>query len=180
MELKSISIDPRAIILRVVANSESGDDTKDLIESKITAPEEPLPSFSKAFEALPSVFCEILEVGKEWAQGLVITKLTISRTKHATRSVTLYGTKQLECRAQFLHRVSTPMVQIDKAADGESGAVVLEKKLVAAIARAVLEAEKYMNGERSQQLLDFDQAKAGLQALADKGKDKDQQSLALP
>lgn len=171
MQLNSISIDAKSVIMKVVANKESGDQGNDLIESKITAKEQPLPTLNKAWAALPAVFCEIMELPAEYQAGLTITNLAIRRTKQGTRSVIMSAAKQLECRSEFLHEISAPCVQIEKAADGESGAVQLEKKLCTTILKAIHEAEKYLAGERSQTMLDFDQAKAGLQALADQGKD---------
>lgn len=170
MQLNSISIDNKAVIMRVVANKET-DDSNDLIESKVTAKEEPLPTLTKAWNALPAVFCEILELDASYTEGLVITKLAIRRTKQGTRSVILHATKQLECRSEFLHTMSTPCVQVDKAADGESGAVEIEKKLADKVHKAIHESERYMAGERSQTLLDFESGKAALQATADQGKD---------
>jgi hypothetical protein len=170
MQLNSISIDNKSVIMRVTANKET-DDTNDVVESKITAKEEPLPTLKKAWEALPSVFCEIMELDASYTEGLVITRMAIRRTKQGTRSVILHATKQLECRSEFLHEISAPCVQVDKAADGESGSVQLEKKLCNAITKAIHEAERYMSGERSQTMLDFDTAKAALNATADKGRD---------
>lgn len=169
MQLNSIHIDNKAVTMNVVANKDT-DDTNDLVESKITAKEEPLPSLTKAWAALPAVFCEILELDASYTAGLIINKMAIRRTKQGTRSVILHATKQLECRSEFLHTMSTPCVQIDKAADGESGAVEIDKKLATAVQKAILESEKYLAGERSQSLLDFDSAKAALQATADLGK----------
>jgi hypothetical protein len=170
MQLNSISIDNKSVIMRVTANKET-DDTNDVVESKITAKEEPLPTLKKAWEVLPSVFCEIMELDASYTEGLVITRMAIRRTKQGTRSVILHATKQLECRSEFLHEISAPCVQVDKAADGESGSVQLEKKLCNAITKAIHEAERYMSGERSQTMLDFDTAKAALNATADKGRD---------
>lgn len=168
MQLNSISIDNKAVIMKVVANKET-DDSNDLVESKVTAKEEPLATLTKAWAALPAVFCEIMELDPSYTEGLTITRLSIRRTKQGTRSVILHATKQLECRSEFLHKMISPCVQVDKAADGESGAVQLEKKLCTAITKAIHESERYMGGERSQTLLDFDEAKAALQATADTG-----------
>jgi hypothetical protein len=170
MQLNSISIDSKSVIMRVMANQET-DGTNDVIESKITAKEEPLPTLTKAWNALPSVFCEIMELPKEYVEGLTITRLAIRRTKQGTRSVILHASKQLECRSEFLHELSAPCVQVDKAADGESGAVQIEKKLCEKITKTIHEAERYMSGDRSQSLLDFDSAKAALQATANLGMD---------
>lgn len=169
MQLNSISIDSKSVIMRVVANKET-DDTNDVVESKITAKEEPLPTLKKAWNALPAVFCEVMELDSSYTEGLTITRMAIRRTKQGTRSVILHASKQLECRSEFLHEISAPCVQVDKAADGESGAVQIEKKLCAAITKAIHEAERYMAGERSQSLLNFDEAKAALNATADLGK----------
>ena len=178
MELRSISIDPQSIIMKVTANEQHANG-HDVIDSKITAEDAPLPALTNAFAALPAVFCAIMECGSDWAVGLSITGLTISRTKHGTRSVMLVGKKQLECRRDFLHPVQTPMVQLDEAADGESGGVQVSDELAELIEAAIEASEDYMRGDRSQQRLDFDKAKAALQATADLGRDDKQEALAL-
>lgn len=171
MQLNSISIEKNAIIMKVVANPQLDSAEKDLVESKVTSKSEPLPEFTEAFANLGTVFCSIMELDPSWREGLTITHLSISRTKQGTRSVTLSGTKQLECRSGFLHPVSTPCVQVDDATEGESGAVAIPMALQEAVEEAIEQAERYMNGERSQAEINFQEAKAGLQAIADKGKD---------
>ena len=161
----------------VMANKET-DDTNDLVESKVTAKEEPLPEFTAAISDLRTVYCSIMEEDPSWKEGLMIDKISIRRTKQGTRSVILSGTKQLECRVDFLHPVCAPCVQIDPATDGESGAVTIPAPLADAIKKAIHEAERYMKGERSQTVLDFKEASDGINALAKKGKDKDQRQLA--
>lgn len=156
--------------MKVVENPEGNE--HDVIESKITAQEEPLPELTEAFAALNEPFCHVLEVPTKWGTGLNIDKLTILRTKQGTRSVIMAGSKQLETRAEFRHPIAAPCIQIDKSADGESGQVPIAKKHVDIILEAVAQAEKYMAGDRSQKLLNFEQSKAGLQALADKGKEE--------
>ena len=175
--LNNIAITSKAVIMSVVENS--GSETADLIESTVTAHEEPLPSFTKAFEKLPAVFCSIMELPADWATGLTVRKLTIKRTKAGTRSVIISCTKQLEVRRDHLHTVGTPVVQIEKASEGESGAVEVDGKLCKIILTAIHEAEKYQTGERSQTLLNFNEAKAGLNALADKGRDNSQEQLGF-
>jgi hypothetical protein len=180
MQLNSIRISKSAITLKVTANKDTDEDVNDIIESTITAQEAPLDSLTKAWDKLREVFCALLEItetdakGKPkypYSEGLTVTKLSILRTKLGTRSVVLEATKQLECRRDFLHTLKSPCVQVDHAADGESGGIELDKKLAEIVTQAIHEAERYMGGERSQQLLDFDKAKAGLQAIADQGKD---------
>lgn len=168
MELKFLSIGRKAITFGVSLNANA--DGESMEERTIVAHEAPLPELSNAFAKLSPVFCEILEVEPGWSDGLTITRIGISYTKAGTRSVRFRATKQLECRRDYLHKIDSPMVQIDKPADGESGEVQVEKKHVTLILKAIHEAERYAKGERSQSLLNFDEAKAALQATADLGK----------
>lgn len=170
MQLNRIAISSKAITLKVEANKDTDDDTNDIIVSNITAKEEPLDTLTKAWDGLKKVFCEILELPASYTEGLTVTSISIRRTKQGTRSVVLGATKQIECRNEFLHTMDTPCVQIESAADGESGAVEIEKKLAALVCKAIHEAERYMKGERSQTLLNFDEAKDALNATADLGK----------
>ena len=170
MELKFLSIGRKAINFGITLNPDSDDDTVAQEERRITAHEAPLPELSSAFDRLGPVFCNILEVEPSWADGLSVTRITISYTKAGTRSVKFRATKQLECRKDFLHVVDAPFVQIDKPADGESGQIDIEdKKHLKLVIEAIKQAERYANGERSQSLLNFNDAKAALQATADIG-----------
>lgn len=170
MQLNSISFDGRAIVMKVTSNKET-DNNNDTVNSEVIAKEEPLPSLTKAWNALPAVFCEIMEYDPSYAEGLSITRLAIRRTKQGTRSVILEAKKQLECRHAHLHPMDAPCVQIDESADGESGPIQIDKKLCKALTKAIHESERYLAGERSQTMLNFDEGKAALQATADQGKD---------
>lgn len=169
-ELKSITISRKAITYVTEVNAGNIDTDIDSQVITTSAKAEPLATFNKAFEALVPVATTILETDDQWQHGVTVEKLTISRTKQGTRSVQLRITKQLDSRSDMLHRIQTPFVQIDKPADGESGEVQVTPPHQKAICKAILEAEAYASGKRSQQTLDFDTAKKGLQALADKGK----------
>lgn len=167
MELQYLSIDRKAIHFGVKVNV--GNDSTE--ERQIVAHEAPLPELAASFAKLSKVFCQVMELDEGYEDGLAVFRLSISYTKAGTRSVRLRATKQLECRRDYLHKIEAPMVQIDKPAEGESGEIQIEKKSVALVAKAIHEAERYANGERSQSLLNFDEAKAALQATADQGKD---------
>lgn len=169
MELKFLSIGRKAITFGVTVNPNPDNESVSIEERSITAHEAPLPELVNAYAKLAPVFCEILELEPSWADGLSIYRMSISHTKAGTRSVRFYATKQLECRRDFLHKVQSPMVQIDKPADGESGEVQLDKKMIALVSKAIKAAEDYANGKRSQSLLNFDEAKAALQATAEIG-----------
>jgi hypothetical protein len=170
MDLKFLSIGRKAINFGIVLNPDNDDDTVATEERRITAHEAPLTELTDSFAKLAPVICEILEVEPGWADGLNISRIAISYTKAGTRSVRFKCTKQLECRKDFLWKLDTPMVQLDKPADGESGQVdIADKKHLQLILEAIKQAERYASGERSQSLLNFDEAKAALQATADIG-----------
>lgn len=172
MDLKFISIGRKAITFGVTVNPNSNDDAAATEERTIIAHEAPLPELIAAFAKLSPVVCEILEVEPAWADGLSVFRLTITYTKAGTRSVKFRATKQLECRKDYLHKIDIPFVQIDKPQDGESGQIdITDKKHLKLVLEAIKQAERYANGERSQALLNFDEAKAALQATADQGAD---------
>ncbi len=168
-ELKSITIGRKAITFVTEINAGNTDPEIDSEVRTTTAKAEPLASFTKAFDALRPVATNILETEDQWQHGVTVEKLTISRTKHGTRSVKLRLTKQLDSRTDLLHRIDTPFVQVDKPADGESGEVQVEPKHQKAILKAIQEAEAYADGKRSQSLFSFEDAKKTLQATADIG-----------
>lgn len=170
MQLNSLTLGRKAIKFAVTLNAGSKDENVATEERSVTAHEMPYDTLPDAFGKLPAVFCAILELPAEYATGLSVTKILISRTKQGTRSVRLWGKKQLESRTDFLHPMTTPVVQIDDNADGESGEVqVKDRNHLDLIFKAILEAEKYAKGERHQKLLDFETSKAALQATADEG-----------
>lgn len=164
MELRTLSVGKKAIVFDIILNPGSTDEAVSTEERRTTAHEAPLDSLTKSFAALGAVFCQIMEVPPDWSTGLTITKITVSRTKSGTRSVKFRGKKQLDVRREMLHTVDSPMVQIDKPGDGESGEVQVDGKAVKLISKAIQEAERYANGERSQKLLNFDEDKAALNA----------------
>jgi len=175
MELKSLSVGRKAIIFNITLNPLSTDESAAVEERKITAHEAPLPELTDAFGKLGAVFCEILELPSDYATGLTVNRIQVTRTKGGTRSVCFRATKQLDIRTDYLHTLTTPFVQIDKPAEGESGEIQVESKHVKAIVKALNECERYAEGERSQQLLSFDKDKEALNAQF---QNKDQTELA--
>lgn len=179
MQLNSFTITPKAIVFNVTLNPNSDDEINAEETRNVVCKEEALPELKAAFGKLPAVFCETMAFPKDYATGLVVTRIEVSRTKHGTRSVRLKGKKHLDTIGGELHPLSAPMVKIDKAQDGESGEVLIGKEAVKKINAALAAAEKYASGERSQQLIDFQQAKDGINALAEKGRNEDQPEFAI-
>lgn len=175
MTLRYLSLGRKAIKFGITLNANPENDTVAMEERNIIAHEAPLQELTNAYAKLAPVFCEILELDPSYADGLNITRVSVSTTKHGTRSVKMFATKQLECRKDFLHRMDCPFVQVDPPADGESGSVdISDKKHLELVMDALTEAERYANGERSQQLLGFDDGVTGINALAEKGRNADE------
>ena len=164
MQLRTFSIGRKAIVFDVTLNPNPDSEVDATEERRITAHEAPLITLTNSFAALGAVFCAIMEVPADYSTGLSITKITVTTTKGGTRSIKLRGKKQLDTRTGLLHPIDTPFVQIDKPADGESGEIQLDKKLVTLVCKALKEAEGYASGKRSQQLLNLDEDKEALNA----------------
>ena len=153
-------------------------DGKDAKEARsVNAYEEPLPSLTKAFAALPAVMVALWDIPdseKEYVDRIKVHGITISHTKQGTRSIILRGKVQLDSRTEYLHPMESPMIQIDENAEGESGEVqISDPKHLKAIKKAIQECEGYADGtKRSQKLLDFSESKAALQAVADEGQEQ--------
>jgi hypothetical protein len=166
MKLKHITISPKEIKFKQTTEAKKHEDTQEIITH---GEQEPLPEFNTAFDDLRNIFCDVCELPKSFAEGLTITKLTITYTKQGTRSVSLAVKKELETRTDHLWAFECPFFQVDEAVDGESGSVKINKEAQDAFLTAIHEAERYAAGDRSQGLLNFDESKAALQATADKG-----------
>jgi hypothetical protein len=172
MQLKSIVIGNKAINFTKLVNPGSDNPAAPEEEHKVTAHEAPLPELGAAFGKLRTIVCDIMAIPKDWAEGVAVTTMRISTTKHGTRAVQLGFKKPLETIGGQLHAMETPYVKIDKPADGESGEMSIPKKSADLIKAAIHQAERYAEGERSQTLLDFEKGKEALQLTADKGQDQ--------
>jgi hypothetical protein len=173
MELKYLSIGRKVVKFAVSTPVDPDNDSSPTEECSISSRQAPLIDLTNAFSKLAPIMCAICEWPQEYAEFLSVTRITISHTKAGTRSVKFTATKQLNCRRDFLHTFDSPMVQIDKPAEGESGEVQVDKKHSELIKKAIREAERYAKGERSKTLLAIDEADAALQATADVGKNED-------
>lgn len=158
MDLKSFALGRKTIVFDITLNPQSTDDHAATEERRVHAVEEPLPELIKAFDNLKDVFIAIMELPKDYTEGLSISKITVSRTKHGTRSISLSAKKSLSANKGMLHAMNTPLVRIEKPADGESGDQEIETKHAKLVLTAIHEATRYANGERSQKLLGLDGA----------------------
>ncbi len=121
----------------------------------ITTHEAPLKSFDSAMQAMTDAVCNILEVGQEYKNAMVITSMSISHTKHGTRSVAISFKKAITATLTN-HSMVTPMFQIDDVLDGEEGRMQCTKLHAEQIAKFIEEAIRYAEGDRAQQMLPLD------------------------
>lgn len=119
-------------------------------EATMKAPEAPLPSFDKSIEALTPVVQKVMEFKS--VAGLTPFGISVSHTKHGTRSVVIHFNRTLQQTGRT-YQDKTIAFRIDNPASDETG----ERECSAAEATlciaAIDEALRYANGERSQQLL---------------------------
>lgn len=119
-------------------------------ERRTIAHEIPLESFDKAFQALRSVAANILEVGADYSEGMVVHTMSLSYTKNGTRSVAIGFTKRLSVNGGD-HSLDTPFFQIDDAV--EDGRRECTAKQADHIEKVIEETVRYANGERQQMQL---------------------------
>lgn len=123
---------------------------------EITAHEAPLPSFDEALQALGTVAAKILSVPPDYREGITVIKVGISYTEHGIRSATISFVKNLDATAS-LHPMKTPAFQIDDGKTPDQGRRQCTPKHAEMVADFIKEAQRYASGERSQQLLDFEE-----------------------
>jgi hypothetical protein len=120
-----------------------------LEDRSIRCHEAPLESFDTALQALGHVASKILELRND--SGVIVESLSIRRTKHGTRSAVITITKHLKATDKP-HRQKTPVFQFDDPTEGE-GSRECDAEQAQLINTMVMEAEKYIGGERQQMLL---------------------------
>jgi hypothetical protein len=172
MQLKALTIGRKAIKFVRVMNPDSDDDTVAVEEHSITAKEAPLPELHDAFAKLPKVIAQIMGWTTDYAAEMIVMKLSMSYTKHETRSVAFQFSVPIEATGGERHTMDTPFVRLDEPAEGENGKKEVTAAQSKVIEKAILECERYAKGERSQQVIDFEEASKGLNAIASIGKDK--------
>lgn len=180
-ELASFIRGRKNIIFRRTINPGSENPSAPEEEEKRTCHEKPLPELDSALQALRPVAVFVGRHEKKALGDIVITGLDISYTKHGTRAVLIkYSLSTDTAISGTPEKKKAGYFRIDPPGDGESGSVAISEAHCELVKTALRECERYTEGERSQQLLDFDddQASEGINALATKGKNKDQGELA--
>lgn len=117
-----------------------------------TCPEAPLESMNQALKCLEDVVASVMELPLHWLNTVVIHGFKVSSTGLGTRSMQIIYSKGLKIEKVVPQK--TPFFQIDPPSgdEKEARAICLEEATICV--NAILEAEKYVAGERQQMALD--------------------------
>lgn len=165
MRLCDLTLEKKHVIFKYAVNVNTEAESTKSEE----CPEAPLPELSEKFNLIPRIVCKIMGWPVKYATAMNVYRIALSYTKHGTRSVSFKFEKSIETIGGEMHKMTTPLVRIDAPADGESGKRELTEEEVATIEELIFECERYIGGDRSQQMLNFKEAKAALNATADIG-----------
>lgn len=123
--------------------------------NEITAHEAPLPAFDAALQELSDVVVNVMELGAGYKKGINVGAVSISYDKAGMRTAVISFTKSLDATGS-LHPLKTPAFQIDDGKEASTGRRQCAKKHAEAVVELIKQAQRYALGERSQQLLDFE------------------------
>jgi len=166
MELKFLKRGRKSIIFSRTINPGSENPSAPEEEERRICHEAPLPELDSALAALRPMVCEINNHQKKFFADMVVRKIGVTYTKEGTRTVQLWYEMSLDTIGGQPHPLFTPKFKIDPPQGDESGEVYIKPEQAELVKAAIRECERYADGERSQTLLDFDEAKAALNATA--------------
>lgn len=121
----------------------------------LKAYEAPLPSFDNALAALTPVVAKAMGCDPAWGkEGIEVTGFGLSYTESGIRTVEINFNKSLLGGAK-LHPLKTPAFQIDDGKTTEDGKRQCTPSHAELVVDAIKEAQAYVLGNRSQELLNF-------------------------
>jgi hypothetical protein len=126
-------------------------------EVEETAHEAPLPAFDTALQALAAVACNVMGLGAPYAKGVNVVSVALSYTNTGIRTAVIGFTKQMDS-VDGQHPMKTPAFQIDDGKKPEDGRMQCAKQHAETVKDFIKQAQRYAAGERSQQLLKFDES----------------------
>ncbi len=129
-------------------------------EFKEKSHEAPLPAFDEAMQQLAGVVCNILSVPPDWKKGVTVTALHLTYTETGVRTAVVSFVKNIDATGS-LHPMKTPAFQIDDDKKDAKGRRQCAKKHAEDVIEFIKQAQKYADGDRSQQLLEFEDEGGG-------------------
>ena len=128
--------------------------------------EKPLPSFTKAMNALVDHVLEICELGDEQARSLTVTGVSFNyQGDEEIMGAVITAEKNLDTANAPLVLNTPHLPSRDASAHGDQP--VLTPECVTDLLRLQQEAEKYVNGQRLQMQLKLDDDKKGAKKAAE-------------
>jgi hypothetical protein len=120
---------------------------------KIRSNENPLPSFSKALDALTPLVCTICEVPSNWDTNLRIMGLSVGDLRDV-KTASIHVQKQLTLSGKVLELATPPALMSTPKTEG---AVTEPLKTAHAelVAEVIEEAKRYVKGERAHGVMDL-------------------------
>lgn len=125
-------------------------------EFEETAHEAPLPAFDEALQALADAVVNVMELGQGYKKGLTVTGIALSYTNSNVRTAVISFVKEFNATSSS-HPMKTQAFQIDDGKKADDGRRQCAKKHAEAIVDFIKQAQRYAAGERSQQLLKFEE-----------------------
>lgn len=128
---------------------QQGDGRFDLDE-----PDNPLPAFTKAFDALTSLVTTVLHVPEEWAVNLRVTGVKMSKQGGADQ-VSLVFRKSLDDASKEFSAVTPPRLLAHPTEPGSYTPPLTEAQ-AALVWEAIEQAKAYVKGDRAQGVITFE------------------------
>lgn len=120
----------------------------------VKAPEAPHPEMDRALSGVAGIVSKHMEFKS--AAGIEPFGLSVSRTKHGTRSVSILYTRKLK-KSEKEYRGATVLLRIDNPVDGEAGEREVDNDEAALLNAVIEEGLRYARGERLQTLLPLEE-----------------------
>jgi len=124
-------------------------------ERKLKCNDQPRPEFEQCFTALAPQVTKILEQDEKFTEHLVVTSVSVSAIKDVLGAVITAQKKLVECNAPWV--INTPFLPGEPPDHINQNTPTLPEKAAATIDTLIVEAERYIDGERAQ--LELDEAK---------------------
>jgi hypothetical protein len=152
---------PKLMHYKYEQHKTQGDEVVDL-----KSPEAPLVDVDRVFNGIPpeeikkgqeqppnlvDVIISVKELPLHYAKSIRVTGFDVSHTASGTRSMRIYYTKAYKIGKA--EKEKTPLFQFDEPAEGEKEESAVTGDERTACNRAIMEAERYIAGERQSQTL---------------------------
>jgi acetaldehyde dehydrogenase (acetylating) len=118
--------------------------------------ENPLPSFSKALKALVASVCSLCEFPEKDAAKIEATGITVRA--HGDNNLALIVARKKIKKAGRVFNIATPLLAMYPDPENKSADCMAEAE-AAAIEKVIAEAKRYVQGERAQGLIAFEEEK---------------------